>query len=125
MSEESIRRITERFTSQIVEACQRGRGKQLADDYFRAIAVDFANTVFLTMDAALAKAKPEDGEALWAWVSSYPEQQGLGLLESVTSTMQAFNGSAEEIDAAQQLSALAYQDRLNALFEGSSAGGSA
>ena len=125
MSEESIRRITERFTSQLVEACQQGRGKQILDDFFRAIAVDFATTTFLAMDEALAKATPDDGQKLWEWVQSFPEEQGLGLLASVTSTMEAFHGSAEEIDEAQQISALAYSDRLNTLFESSSAGGSA
>jgi hypothetical protein len=125
MSEASIRRILDGFTPQIETACREGRGEQFLGEFFAAIAGDFADTVFLQMDAKVANADPASGAELWHWVNEFPTANGLELLEAVASTLRHFGCSSEQIEKGQEITAAAFAGRLNQHMETSQAGGSA
>ena len=123
MSTQSIRRIYVRTRAQVEAACAEGRGTELHDQFVRDLAADFASTVFLKMEDALARATPETISEVFEWLQEYPRWAGLQFVESVTSTLVAFNASPQQVEAAQSVAATAYQGRLDKLLDASSAGG--
>jgi len=114
-----------RFAPEIEKACREGRGKEILDKYFEAVAEHFAEAVFLKLDAELEKQTDETINDFAAWVIQMPYEQGLDLIERLTSTMRSFNATEEQIGEAANLTATAYQRRLNFLFESSHEGGDA
>jgi len=117
--------LYERFAPEIEKACREGRGKEVLDDYFKAVAEHFAEAVFLKLDAELKKQTEETIDDFAAWVEQFPYEQGLDLIERLTSTMRSFNATEEQIGEAANLTAVAYQQRLDFLFQSSYAGGAA
>ena len=128
MSAESIKAIGDKFAAQVVQACTEGRGEDHLHAFLAEIGADLAKTVFLKMDAEVAKARdhgPEEVADLWAWVQDFPYRSGLELIEGVTVSCKAYNCSPEQTDRAQKAVAAAYQQQLDKLFEASTAGGNA
>jgi predicted esterase len=118
-------KIYEKFSAGLELAYLEGRAKEHLDDFFKAMAVDFANTVFLKMEAEVAKMTEETVDQYWRWIQEFPYDQGLSLIESVKSSMAQYQASELQIKEAQTLTANAYQEQLNFLFENSQAGGAA
>jgi hypothetical protein len=121
----SAAQIFGRFAPLIVQACSDGRGEILLDEYITAIAVDWAETVYLKMDAEVSKTTSETVDDVAKWLEQFPYVMGLDLMKTTTGTLELFRLSPEKIEAKQTMTARAYQDRLDTLIEAFQAGGSA
>jgi len=126
MSAETLQKLYERVASEVEQACAEGRGKELIDTFFRDIAADLADTVFLKMDEEMRKvADDEEAERYLAWAEEFPYLEGLRLVGNVTETLISYRASEADIAAAQALTATAFSERLNFLFDSSHKGGAA
>ncbi len=125
METNSLNRVLADFLPRIEDACRAGKGRELVHDYFRAVAADLADKVFLKMDAVVAKASPDQARELLEWVEAYPEARGVDLLRSIDSTFRAFHGTDEDVRVATEIAATAFRERLEHHFLNAPAGGRA